>query len=232
MTERPDVWVTRAQPHADATARRVRERGRLPLVAPLLEVRALGAPLDLAGAGALAFTSVNGVGAFVARSGERDLPVFAVGDTTAATARSAGFTKVESASGDVAALAELIAARRDQFEGEVLSPGAAEPAGDLPGLLAARGVSARQAPIYETTPLPPSDEAARAWSDLEAVLLHSGKAARTFLSATAAWPSRDLRVLCMSDAVAAPLRDVYPRVMVAAHPAEDALLNLLDVTGP
>ena len=77
------VWVTRTRPGADATAARLRERGHEPVVAPVLEVRALPSSVHLADIGALAFTSANAVDAFAALSVEgRTLPVFAVGDAS------------------------------------------------------------------------------------------------------------------------------------------------------
>ena len=97
----------------------------------------------------LAFTSANGVAAFAARFGERGLPAYAVGAATAAAAREAGFASVTSADGDVAALVSVVAAHAP-FAGEVLHPGAAEPAGDLIGALAALGVPARALTAYET----------------------------------------------------------------------------------
>src|SRR5262245_41571800 len=94
------IWITRAQPGADATAGRVRALGREPLVAPLLEVSpAGGGPIDLAGVGALAFTSANGVRAFAAREAGRGLAVFSVGAATAAAARAAGFAEVAASDG-------------------------------------------------------------------------------------------------------------------------------------
>ena len=224
----PDVWVTRARPGAEATAARLRERGRQPLVAPLLEVRMLDVRLDLAGAGALAFTSANAVEA--AGAGALHLPVFTVGDATADVARRAGLSRVESASGDVAALAALIVLRRESFEGAVLHPAAAEPAGNLVALLAHAGVRARTVAAYETLPAEPSAAARAAWPGLAAVLLHSPKAARRLVEATAGWPLSEARVLCLSDAVAQALGGDRLRATVAARPDEDALLNLLDVT--
>ena len=55
------IWVTRALPGAEATAARLEAMGLAPLIDPLLEVRDLSPPVDLAGVAALAFTSVNGV---------------------------------------------------------------------------------------------------------------------------------------------------------------------------
>jgi len=68
------VWITRAQPGANATAQRITALGFEPVVAPALVVKELPAVVDLAGVGALAFTSVNAVRAFARRSPVRDLP--------------------------------------------------------------------------------------------------------------------------------------------------------------
>ncbi|PXA92809.1 uroporphyrinogen-III synthase, partial [Caulobacter sp. D5] len=100
-TGAPRVWITRARPGAEATAARLSALGFTPLIDPLLEVRDLPWTANLAGVGALAFTSRNGVAAFARISGERGLPVFAVGDATAEVAAEAGFTRIESAQGDV-----------------------------------------------------------------------------------------------------------------------------------
>jgi len=103
------IWITRARPGAEVTARRVEALGFTALVDPLLEIRFLEPTVDLAGIAALAFTSANGVEAFARLSAARDLPVFAVGEATARAARSMGFAEPVSADGDVEALAALIA---------------------------------------------------------------------------------------------------------------------------
>src|SRR3569833_2072762 len=151
---RQRIWITRAQPGADATAERVRALGHEAIVAPLLAGRSLeDVQVDLAGVSARAFTSANGVRAFADICGERSLRVFAVGAATAQAARAAGFRLVLSADGDVDALAEGIALRRPELRGSVLHPGAAEPAGDLAGALVKHGVSARRLILYESAPV-------------------------------------------------------------------------------
>lgn len=101
--------MTRAQPGADATAERLRERGLVALVEPLFALVSLPAtpPEDFA---ALAFTSANGVRAFAALSAARDRPAFCVGDATAAAAKAVGYLDVRSAGGDVDALLALLLA--------------------------------------------------------------------------------------------------------------------------
>jgi uroporphyrinogen-III synthase len=227
---RQRVWITRSQPGADATAERVRALGHEALVAPLLAMRALdGVRIDLAGVVALAFTSANGVRAFADNSPDRSLKVFAVGAATAQAARGVGFRTVLSADGDVDALAEGIAARRNELRGVVLHPGAAEPAGDLTGALELRGVEARRLVLYETAPIALAEPDLESLRTADVVLLHSPRGAQALAKVLKARPAPGLRALGLSKAVIKPL----VRTPLAARayppmPIEGALLNLID----
>jgi uroporphyrinogen-III synthase len=215
-----EVWITRARPGAEASAAWVRLLGHEAVVAPLLSVRDIPGEIDLAGVDALAFTSANGARAFAARSAARDLPVYAVGEATAAAAREAGFADVRTAEGDVAALARLIIEERP---GSVLHAGARVPAGDLVGALNAAGIEARRLALYESVPTGLSAAPRAAY-----VLAHSPAAARELAAMLYARPAPHLTVLCLSPAVAAPLQDLpLARLAVAAAPTEAALKDLL-----
>ncbi|HEV2363159.1 MAG TPA: uroporphyrinogen-III synthase [Caulobacteraceae bacterium] len=217
------VWITRAAPGAARTATAVAAKGFEPVVAPLIETRPLSAKIDLAGVGALAFTSATGVVAFAAACAVRDLPVFAVGAATAAAARAAGFARVESADGDVAALSRLIVGRRSLIKGAVLHPGA-RAVGDLAGELAAAGIEARSVALYETLPSATPEGLVSRMSDFTAVLLFSPSAGRALAALEI---PEGTRVLCLSRAVAAPLAGRKLEVRVAARPNEASLLTLL-----
>lgn len=226
MDQGAPVWITRARPGAEATAARVADLGFTPIVDPLLEVASLETAVDLSGAAALAFTSANGVQAFARLSAERSLPVFAVGRATARAAAEAGFARVASADGDVEDLARLIA---DAKAGPVLWAGARDPAADLVALLGGLGVVARGAVVYETVDREPSPETlARLDAPLTA-LLHSPRAARRLAAILRRRPAAALRALCLSEAVAAPLRSLGEpgSVACAPRPDETALLALL-----
>jgi uroporphyrinogen-III synthase len=224
------VWITRAEPGAAATAGRLRALGHEPLIAPLLEVRALAdVRLDLTGVEALAFTSANAVAAFTALTTARDLPVFAVGEATAEAARAAGFVAVDSADGDVDALAARIAAAAPQ--GAVLYPSAVEPAGDLAGALSAAGVPVRAVRIYDTlaaTTLPAAVEAAFSRQGFDAVLVHSPKAGQILAGLLDRARAAEIDAFALSKACAAPLEARgFRRLHVAPLPNEPAMLALL-----
>ena len=224
------IWITRAQPGAAATASRVRTLGHHALVAPLLAVQPLpGVEADLAGVGALAFTSANGVRAFADLSPVRSLKVFAVGAATASAAKAAGFRHVLSADGDVEALAEGISGRRREIDGIVLHPGAAEPAGDLVGLLADQGVEARGLPLYDTAPVAFTEDQLAELDDVDIALLHSPKAAQALADLLKTHPLPNLAVLGLSKNVIGPLaRARLSHRAFAPFPLEAALLNLID----
>lgn len=220
------VWITRARPGALATAERVRALGFTAIVDPLLAVETLDAQIDLSHVAALAFTSANGVEAFARLSDERGLPVFAVGRATARAAEGQGFVSVSSADGDVEDLCDLVAAGAS---GPVLWAGAQEPAGDLVGMLRGCGVMAKGVAVYETLERAPSDETLARLDAPLTVLVHSPRGARILAKLLSEKPAPHLRVLCLSEAVAAPLRDLIKpgSVAFAPRPDETALLDLL-----
>ena len=230
-SQRPlKIWITRAQPGAEATAARVRALGHAPFVAPLLAVRMVEDPqIDLAGVKALAFTSANGLRAFAQACADRSLQVFAVGAATAQAAREVGFRRVLSADGDVAALAEGIAARRSEIGGAVLHPGAAELAGDLAGALARAGVEVRALTLYDTAPTALGPDQVAGLGEVDVALVHSAKGAQALAAVLAVHPQPRLKVLGLSKAVLAPLAGIPLAGLTSApFPLEAALLNLID----
>ncbi|MDR6626716.1 uroporphyrinogen-III synthase [Caulobacter segnis] len=226
MNEGAPVWITRAQPGAEATAAKVATLGFAPIVDPLLEVAPIAASIDLADAAALAFTSANGVQAFSRLCDSRALPVFTVGRATAVAAREAGFTQVSSADGDVEDLARLILTARPD---SILWAGAREPAGDLVAALNDAGVAARGVAVYETVDRAPSEATLALLGRPLSVLLHSPRAARGLAGILRCRPAQALRALCLSEAVAAPLDGLVESGSVARAPRPDetALLALL-----
>src|SRR5512147_1864047 len=101
--------ITRPQDDAKPLAAALAAKGIDCTIEPLLQIVPIeDTTINLDGVQALLFTSANGVRAFAAKSARRDLKVLAIGEGSAAAARETGFPEVESAGGDVAALATLV----------------------------------------------------------------------------------------------------------------------------
>lgn len=217
------IWVTRTEPGSERTAEGLRALGFEPVVKPVLILERLEPAVpDLALFSGLVMTSPNGVCAFSALTTERALPVFAVGEATAVTARQAGFEAVISADGDVAALAGLIAAKASDTA--LLAVLAQDPAGDLQAAVngaGGRNVRIERLSVYRTS-------AARlgAPPPCDALLLHSPKAARA-IAALGSGSLEGVLVCAISRAAAAPIEDLGITVHVAEAPNEASLLKRL-----
>src|SRR4030081_1986747 len=106
------ILVTRPQPDDETTAAGLRSQGYEVLQAPMLRFEPVAFHDDLdARYGAVIVTSANalrGLAPHLAGSRLLKLPLFAVGEHTAAAARDAGFGEVLTAKGDAAALRDLV----------------------------------------------------------------------------------------------------------------------------
>src|SRR6267378_1808470 len=84
--------VTRPRAVAESLADALAARGIAAIIEPLLQIHYRSGPEpDFAGVQAILCTSANGVRALARLTAERALPLFAVGDTSAARARDDGF---------------------------------------------------------------------------------------------------------------------------------------------
>jgi uroporphyrinogen-III synthase len=233
------LLVTRPEPDAERTARALRSRGLQAIIAPLMRMEPIAdAPIGEGPWSAIAFTSANAVTAVTAHPLKAKLlgvPVFTVGARTEEAARAASFEHVQSAYGDVAALAALMVARVAERTKPVLYLAGEDRAGDLEGLLGEYGIATRTVPIYRAvlaTRLPESARSALAQDRIDGVLHYSRRSAEAFVRAIEADQLREqglaLRHLCLSAEVAAPLVAAgAERVEVARRPDQQALFELI-----
>ncbi|MFM9844177.1 MAG: uroporphyrinogen-III synthase [Dongiaceae bacterium] len=237
--------ITRPEEDAAPLAAALIQRGIETSIESLLSIRTLPeTEIDLSGVQAMLFTSANGVRAFAELAaakglvGWRELPVLAVGDATARTARAAGFTEVESAAGNVESLAELAAAKLDPQKGPLFHAAGSAVAGDLAGLLSGRGFELRRSMIYEARPadsLSPATVAALEGGSFDFMLFFSPRTAATFAALTQAAGDKAVEgcrraaALCLSPAVANVLGALPFRAMESAdHPDLPSMLQLVE----
>ena len=238
------VLVTRPQPDNETSAAALRARGFAVMSAPMLLFEPLALQDDAdARYGAIIVTSANALRAIAGQPGLdrlRELPLFAVGERTAQTARAEGFLTVHSADGDATALRDLLVARVRAKLLKKTQPllylAGADLARDLAGELGERGFNVVTHTAYRMAPvtaLPAAVGAAFAAGEIDAVLHYSRRSARAFFDAARS-AGVEISALaashgCLSESVAAVARDAgVTQIMVAPSPDENALFDLLD----
>src|ERR1700721_2612218 len=174
------ILVTRPHPDDDSTAASLRARGFEVLLAPMLRFEPVAFDDEDLRYGAVIVTSANalrGIEHQLKGSKLLKLPLFAVGEHTAAAARGAGFETVISAKGDAASLRDLVLASVKSKALKKPSPllylAGADLARDLAGELGERGLTGGTQKTYSVGPLslqPPETRQAFADGEVEAVL--------------------------------------------------------------
>jgi uroporphyrinogen-III synthase len=238
------VLVTRPHPDGEATAKSLRAKGFEVLLAPMLRFEPVPFHDDEdASYGAVILTSANALRAIEPQLGGSrllKLPLFAVGEHTAAAARDAGFGEVIAAEGgDAGALRELVLSsvktKRLRKTATLLYLAGADLARDLAGELGEKGFTVITHTTYRMVPaseLPREVCDAFVAGEVEAILHYSRRSARAFLDAARAGgveiSALALPQCCISASVAAILHDAgAPQVVAAASPDENALFEAL-----
>ena len=238
------ILVTRPHPDNEATSESLRARGHVVLLAPVLKFEPVAFHDESeTGYSAVIVTSANairGVAPQLQDLGLLELPLFAVGEHTAAAARDAGFAEVVVAGGDAAALRDKVMQgardKRLKKKSTLLYLAGADLSRDLGGELGAEGFNVVTQTTYRMAPvklLPRDVCEGFATHGIEAVLHYSRRSARAFLEA-----ARDEGVeisalavphCCLSETVAGVLREAgASQVLVAATPDENALFDTLE----
>ena len=237
MSDPVRLLITRPAEDAEPLAKALNERGIETVLEPLMSVTDVEGPeLNLDGVQTLLITSANGIRAFARRQQDRGLTVYAVGDSSARAAKELGFESVESASGDVQALAALVRAELDPKAGALLHVAGTHVAGDLAGMLEGSGFDVRREVLYQAVAVEAFGletlEALRAGT-INGVLLFSRRTAGLFSSlvtgAGLSGACGKLTVYCLSPAVAEKAQGLeWREVVVAPEPNQDALLKVIE----
>lgn len=224
------MLVTRPEPGASETARRLATLGRAAVVAPLLQVRSLAfaPPPSIA---AVLITSGNAVPCLPPSL--HGTPLLAVGNATAERARVAGFTDVHSADGDATALAAFVGQRCPP--GAILLLATARRQGvGLAAVLRDQGFAVHRRAVYTAQSairMPPQAIQALRNGDLDAALFLSAETAGAFvrlLPMRLAPALEKVDALAIGEPAAEALRVLpWRRVRVSAKPTLDSILALL-----
>jgi len=230
--------VTRPEDDAAGTVRRLQDMGHEALVAPALEIEFLEIGIDADGGWqAWLATSRNGVRALIANDARRDLPLFAVGRSTAELAREAGFSDVRDADGDVDDLARLVRQSLSPADGPLFHGAGRDVAGDLAELLRADGFRVERRVLYRAVPataIPAAVSSALHDRQIDAILFFSARSAEAFATLlnegsdpASAFPG--MTAICVSPRTAEAVNGLgFGRVMTARRPNQDEMMLLVE----
>ena len=221
------VLVTRPEPEATLTSKALIARfgGRVrPVVAPLMAVEFLWPTLPAGPFSAMIFTSAAGVAS--AGRLRADLPgtAWCVGAKTADRARAAGFTAL-AADGDADALVDALLTARPR--GRLLHLRGEDARGSVAERLNSAGLETVSLVAYRQAPqplTPPAMELLRQ-PGVVVVPLYSPRSALLFGDAVPSDLRADLRLVCMSAAVAQDSGGIGGRATVADRPDAAAMLD-------
>lgn len=224
----PLILLTRPRVQADRFARACAARfgdRACCRIAPLIEIVPTGDKPELEGITALIFTSENGIRCFAETVADRSLPAWCVGPRSAAVAEDCGFTPIAGGGTAEAMIARIAASG---MPGPFLHVRGRHARGEIAAELTRRGLTAREAILYDQRALPPSPALAELPRDrLVLVPLFSPRSA-TLLAEAMPGVSDHLHLICLSGAVAAALpRALRARAEIAENPTGEAMLSAL-----
>jgi uroporphyrinogen-III synthase len=232
------VLVTRPEPAASRTAKRLAALGFEPVVLPLTEIAPLDPgewPKDVANFDVVAITSANAVRhapAGLLKQLEH-LPAYAVGERTGEAAQAAGLSVSDASAGDAAALA----ARLKQAVspgGRVLLLCGRVRRETLERALGQAGIVVAPIETYDTVKatLPDRELPVRLGNaPIDAVLLYSAVAAEVFAALLADPLAAPFFAQSTCFAISGRVAEVLPsqmreRARVAREPTEEAMLSM------
>ena len=234
------VLITRPEANADELATLLQARGHTTISEPLLTIRFTdGPPINEKGIQALVLTSANGARAAARRTAHRDIPIFAVGTSTAAEARTHGFTHISQSNGlGVPGLVAHICGSAIAAAGDLLHVTSEHPAGDLSGALATHGFQVKTLRAYISRPPEALSQGLQSEilsRQISAALFFSPRTAGTFSSLVTAARldshCQAISALALSQNVANSLQPlIFRKVLLAQTTSTAAMLDLLHET--
>lgn len=232
------VLVVRPSEQAVLTAQRLVALGHQPLLAPVMEIAPTGARIPNVAVDLVLATSVRAFSGVFLSSALLALPLHCVGEKTAGAGREFGFSAPESAENSQALAAALL--KPGQAKSALYLAGR-ERKPELEALLRQAGWRLEIVETYAAQPvaaLPDEVKTALASGEIDAVLHYSPRSAALFASLAGPAASQAAH-FCLSAEVAKSLLQALnalrqatpetppPKIVVASHPDEEALLSLV-----
>ncbi len=231
--------ITRPLEDAERQASKLKTLGHEPLIHPLLEIVFPPlTPLRLQGVQALIATSRNalrGLSLNASFEAAKRLPIYCVGEGTAAFARRQGFSQIIRGEGTAKDLLPLITHSANPSAGALLYLTGQTLAFDLETPLKAAGFAVPRLIVYEAREVDVVSArhlADRLRAGVDGVILMSPRTATIFVDLIKRFKlereARAITCYCYSEAIAAALREIEGlTVAVSSRPTETEMMKLI-----
>ena len=181
-------------------------------------------------------SKTSAVTAFAGMSDIRHIPLFAVGEATAAHAAALGFTHIQSASGNALALAAYVQTHCDPAQGPLLYLQGNDISHDIITPLSQAGFAAQAVTLYRAntaTALSPQLCKAIADRNIAAIMFFSARTASVYAKLALRHCLHDahtgMTALCLSGNIASKLHALpWKNIRIADCPDT---LHMLEITG-
>ncbi|MDG2313322.1 MAG: uroporphyrinogen-III synthase [Alphaproteobacteria bacterium] len=228
------VLITRPITDANETAALLKNYGIDSLITPLLNINQnFNAKIDLSGVQAVLVTSLHGSRALASALSSREVPVFAVGDSSANISKQNGFSVVFSANGSIKDLTGLIKQKLQPDKGAIVYASGSNVAGNLVGDLTSDGYKIIRITLYEVeqaSNLPEEAYSALSSGSISNILFYSPLSASLFSKLVKESKLQNnchvISAYCLSDNVANALTINFANVFVAPMPNQASLISL------
>ncbi len=228
------VLVTRPMEEATPTAEKLEALGHRVIIAPMIQIDPVSFEIPSEDR-SLIVTSKNGARLGLANIGNKDRPIFAVGEETANEARKLGFTNVTAGPGTARQLVPILLEcgvtdkrKYTHLAGNVISYNIAD-------VLRGEGLDADTCVTYQSRPLRAFSagvQEALEEGEINVALFYSPRTATTFEEAAAEYGRSDwlskMDAVALSTRVAQNLIGPWRSVRYAIIPTEKALFSLLE----
>lgn len=228
------ILVTRPLDEATPTAEKLEALGHRVVIAPMIQIDPVSFEIPDEDR-SLIITSKNGARHGLANIGNKERPIFAVGEQTAAEARRLGFTNITVGAGTARQLVPILLEagvtnkrKYTHLAGNVISYNIAD-------VLVQEGIDADSTVTYQSRALRSFSagvQEAMEEGEIDVALFYSPRTATTFEEATAEYGRSDwlnkMDAVCLSTRVAQNLIGPWRSVRYAIIPTEKALFSFID----
>jgi uroporphyrinogen-III synthase len=230
--------ITRPLPEAEETAKILQDKGFSTIIDPLLTIhirmdgaseleKSLQYPIQT-----IVLTSANGAKALGHITEKRELPILAVGASTAAAAKKLGFHKITVTGENVRLLMDHIVRSCPPKDGDILYISADVITVNLPSLLAAQGFAVKRIIGYyseETTVLSEKTITLLENKSPSTALFYSKRTAEIFMQLAANYDLSHITAFALSPAIAEVLHaKQWQGIYSADHPTQESLMALIE----